>query len=183
MNPVKIYDYLTKTREKIFDGVRSLSPQQYNREHTIGLKTLGTTLTHMMIVEWAYIERMQNRTLPPYDQWPIQDEKPPAFAIIEKTWREQAKNTRVVIERLWNNNCTGWNTEFEYISQSRPANSDPNAKLVRTQVIVSPADLFTQLTLHETHHRAQVMMMLRECGVTVQDIDFGYTMFKRTVLD
>jgi uncharacterized damage-inducible protein DinB len=179
MDPIKIYDYLTKSREKVFDAVRALTPAQYARESAIGLNSIGRTLTHMMIVEWSYIERMQQHTLPPYEQWPIQDEKPPAFAVIEKTWREQAPNTRAVLEKFWNGG--NWDKEFEYISQARPAN---DGKLVRTQINVSPADLFTQLTLHEMHHRAQVMAMLRECGSPpLQDIDFGYLMFKRKKLE
>lgn len=179
MNPVKIYDYLTKAREKVFDAVRSLAPEQYNREFSIGLKTFGTTLTHMMIVEWAYTERMQQHDLPPYDQWPIQDEKPPAFAVIEQTWRAQAPRTRALIERL--SQSDSWMKEFEYVSHSRPAQGD--GTLVRTHITVSHADLFTQMSLHEVHHRAQVMAMLRECGKPLENLDFGYMMFKRRVIE
>jgi uncharacterized damage-inducible protein DinB len=179
MNPVRIYDYLTKAREKMFDAVRDLPPQQHNREFTIGLKTFGTTLTHMMIVEWAYTERMQQHDLPPYDQWPIQDEKPPVFCVIEKTWREQAPRTAALIRSLFTSGA--WEREFEYISQSRPAQGD--GKLVTTHITASPADIFTQLTLHEIHHRAQVMAMLRQCGKPLENLDFSYMMFKRQQLE
>src|SRR5688572_20570591 len=100
MNPVKIYDYLTKARDKVFDAVRPLSPEEYGREFPFGLKTFGSTLTHTMIVEWSYIERMQRHDLPPYHTWPIQDEKPPSFEVIERTWREQAPRTRGIIQEL-----------------------------------------------------------------------------------
>ena len=179
MNPVKIYDYLTKTREEVFDAVRELTPRQYNRDYSIGLKTFGSTLTHMMIVEWSYTERMQQRDLPPYDQWPIQDENPPAFHVIETTWREQAPRTHALIEAV--SASPSWNREFEYVSQARPAHGD--GRLVRTRITVSQADLFTQLTLHEVHHRAQIMAMLRECGKPLENLDFGYMMFKRERLE
>ncbi|MCI0364217.1 MAG: DinB family protein [Phycisphaerales bacterium] len=97
MDSLKIYDYLTKARERVFEAVRSAvaeSPEVWRREFSIGLKTLGSTLTHMMIVEWSYVQRIQGRTMPPYEQWPIQDEHPPAFEVIEKTWRQQAPQTR-----------------------------------------------------------------------------------------
>jgi uncharacterized damage-inducible protein DinB len=173
MDPVRIYEFITKSREIIFNTVRELSPEQYERLHTIGLKTLGTTLTHMMIVEWAYSERMQGRELPPYETWPIQDEKPPAFAVIEKTWREQAPGMRLLIESM--NSTPQWEREFQYISKSREGK--------KSRITVTPADIFTQLVLHEIHHRAQLMFMLREAGSPVENLDFGYLMFKREMLE
>lgn len=171
MDPLKIYDYLTKARERVFDAVRSLSPEQYHREFSIGMKTLGTTLTHMMIVEWSYMQRIQGRTLPPYETWPIQDEKPPTFAMIEKTWREQTPQTRLALGAVGD-----WEKEFKYTSTSRE-----NKK---TLITVSVSDVFTQMVLHEVHHRAQVMAMLRESGGgnPLENLDFGYLMYNRREL-
>jgi len=173
MQPLKIYDYLVTAREKMFDAVRALPPDAWLRELPIGLKTLGTTLTHTMIVEWSYLERMQQRPLPPYEQWPIQDEKPPAFEVIERTWREQAGQTRRVIDML---SCrSDWMKEFDYISRSREGR--------KTAITVSPADLFTQLLVHEIHHRAQVMAMVRLLGgPALENLDFGYLTFKRRAI-
>jgi uncharacterized damage-inducible protein DinB len=168
MDPVKTYDYLTKAREKVFDAVRALTPEQYARAFGIGLRTLGSTLTHTMIVEWAYTERLQRHDLPPYQQWPIQDENPPPFAVIEKAWREQAPRTRVVLAAVHD-----WDGEFTYVT-SRP--QDQGRK---TEITVSASDVFTQLVVHEVHHRAQVMAMLRELGTPLQDLDYAYFMYKR----
>jgi uncharacterized damage-inducible protein DinB len=103
MDPLKIYDYLMQARERVLDAVRSLTPQQYHLQFTIGLKTIGATLAHIMISEWYYIERLAGRTVPPYEQWPIKYESPPAFDVIEQTWRAQAKRIRaaIVAERDW----------------------------------------------------------------------------------
>ena len=43
-------------------------------------------------------------------------------------------------------------------------------------VTATPADLFTQLSLHETHHRAQALNMLKHLGVTFGDLDFNALM-------
>ena len=43
-------------------------------------------------------------------------------------------------------------------------------------VIATPADLFTQLALQETHHRAQALNMLKHLGVTFGDLDFNAQM-------
>jgi uncharacterized damage-inducible protein DinB len=46
-------------------------------------------------------------------------------------------------------------------------------------VTATPADQFIQLVIHEVHHRAQVLNMLRELGIAVGDLDFNFLMFKR----
>jgi hypothetical protein len=33
---------------------------------------------------------MQARDVPPYEQWPIRSEDPPAFAVLEAAWERQA---------------------------------------------------------------------------------------------
>ena len=165
MEPLKIYDYLTLARQRIFDWVRPLSREQYTREFPIGLGSLARTLTHVMICEWAYVERIQGRDLPPYETWPIQDEQPPPFATLESTWTEQARQTRASLAVV-----RDWNAEIEYRSMAihRPA-----------IITASVADLFTQLTLHEVHHRAQAMNMLRQLGTKLDDIDFNALMYQR----
>lgn len=169
MNPVRIYDYLLKCRERIFDAVRPLTPAQWTQEFSIGLKSIGATLTHLMISEWYYIERLEGRVVPPYEQWPIKYENPPAFDVVENTWREQAKNVRAAIagERDWNRKIT-W--------LSFPDDTRDNK---RFQITCTAGDLMTQLALHEMHHRAQVMMMLREVGRPVEDIDYNALMYER----
>jgi uncharacterized damage-inducible protein DinB len=64
-----------------------------------------------------------------------------------------------------------WAARFEY----RVVQDDGRAVIVTA----SAADLFTQLALHEAHHRAQVMNMLRRLGVTLEDLDFNAMTFDR----
>ena len=77
---------------------------------------------------------------------------------------EQAGRTRAVLESV-----RDWNKEFDY----RPMWND------RQIVTASAADIFTQMALHEVHHRAQAMNMLRQLGVKLEDIDFNALMLKR----
>jgi uncharacterized damage-inducible protein DinB len=169
MNPLKIYDYLTKARAKLLDGVRPLSDEQYRREFDIGLRSLARTLTHIMICEHAYAERIRGRSLPPYDQWPIQDEHPPPFAELESAWRDQAQVTREALAAV-----RDWSHELEYRVTPEVAN-------VKRPVIVTATygDLATQIALHEVHHRAQAMYMLRQLGSPIEDIDYNTLMYQR----
>lgn len=170
MDPLKIYEYLTRTRERVLEAIRPLSPARYHHTFHFGLKTIGSTLSHIMISEWYYIERLEGRPVAPYDEWPIKYENPPTFDVIEQTWRAQAARVRAALaaERDWNRRIT-------YLSFP-----DDHGK--RYRITATAGDFFTQLALHEVHHRAQIMAMLREFGDAaspLQDLDYNSTMFER----
>jgi uncharacterized damage-inducible protein DinB len=163
MDPLRIYDYLTRARGRIFDWVRPLSDDQYRREFPIGLGSLARILTHVMICEWSYIARLEGRYLQPYAEWPIQDEQPPPFTVVESTWTKQAAHTRAVLAAVDN-----WTGAVTYQTL-------PDLGPQRT-ITTTPADLATQIALHEVHHRAQVLNILRQLGVATSDLDFNALM-------
>ena len=160
MDLLKIYDYLTRTRQRVFDKVRPLSAEQYAREFPIGLETLGQTLTHIMISEWYYVQRMQEREVPPYEQWFFKQEQPPPFATLEAAWTKQADDTRAALA-----GARDWEAPIEYV-----VTTDEGRREI---VTTSASDLLTQLAFHEVHHRAQVVNMLRRLGVPADDLDFN----------
>ena len=166
MNPARTYDYLTQSRARVLDQARALPTDAHSREFPVGLGTLLRTLTHIMICEWAYIERMAGRAVPTYAQWPIRDENPPPLPELEQLWAEQAELTRAVIASV-----SDWDAPIEY----RVAKDDGRAQVVTT----SPSDLFTQLALHEVHHRAQALNILRQLGADAGEIDFNSMMHAR----
>lgn len=166
MDPLRIYKYLVLARGRVLDRARPLSPEQYARQFPIGYGTLARTLTHIMASEWYYVKRILGSEVPPWGQWPIQDENPPPFAELEAAWAEQAERTRAALRGV-----RDWNAPIEYrvtLDDGRPV-----------LVTASASDLFTQLALHEVHHRAQAMNMLRQLGVTLEDIDFNALMYTR----
>lgn len=170
MNPLRIYGYIERSRGRVLDAVASLSDEDFRREHPIGPGSVAVALTHLLISEWYYLERFHEREVPPYQEWELQDERPLAFHDVRERWDAQATATRSAIEseRDWNRNIV-----YEL--------TDDNGRRVRATC--SAADLITQLALHEMHHRAQVLNMLRRMGVTVEDIDFNAMMFERVFVD
>ena len=166
VEPLRAYDYLTRARRRVLDWARPLSAEQYGRQFPIGLGTLGRTLTHILICEWYYVERMLRHEVPPYEQWPMQDEKPPPFPALERAWTEQGERTRAAIAAV-----RDWNGPIEY----RNTSDDGRPEIITA----SAADIFTQLVLHEVHHRAQVLNMLRQMEVRLEDIDFNAFMYTR----
>ena len=118
-----------------------------------------------MICEHAYVLRIEGREVPPYEQFPFQDETTPPFAVLESAWQEQASHTRNVIAAI-----RDWRAPLEYVT------TRGEKPMI---VTATPGDLFTQLALHKVHHRAQVMNMLRQLGVALADIDYDSIMFQR----
>lgn len=165
MQPLKTYDYLVLARRRVFDWVCPLSAEQYTRDLSVALGSLARTLTHIMTSEWYYIQRMQGREVPPYEQWRFRHEDPPPFAVLEAAWTEEEGRTRAALGAI-----NDWTAEIEY----RVEGDDGPAI-----VTASPADIFTQLVLHEVHHRAQAMVFLRQLGVAVGDIDYNTMTYKR----
>jgi len=167
IDPLRIYTYLEKVRARVLASVRGLTPEQYAQPFAIGPGSLARTLTHVVISEWYYVERMQGHEVPPYAEWPVKDENPPPFAELERLWGEQAGLTRRALETI-----SDWNTALSYVVT--------NDEGQRIRVTASPADQFVQLFQHEVHHRAQVLNMLRQLGVpSLGDVDYNWLMFER----
>lgn len=172
MDPQKTYNYLALSRKKILDWSRMLSPEQYMQVFPIGLGTLARTLTHIMICEEFYVKRMRGETVPPYAEWPIQDEKPPRFEILEKEWKRIETRTRELIAEV--DRAGEWGKTMTYVAQGDDGK--------RTEISATKGDIFTQLVLHEIHHRAQAMNILRQLGVKLEDIDYNAMMYTRREL-
>ena len=166
VNPLKTYDYLTLARQRVFEWIRGLPAADYTREILAGQRPIAQIMTHIMISEGYYVLRMQGLSVPPYEEWPIKDESPPPFPVLEASWTEQAARTRQALSAV-----REWGTDLEYevtVDDGRPA-----------IITASPGDIFTQLFQHEVHHRAQAMVLLRSLGVSVGDVDFNTLMYKR----
>lgn len=168
MSPLKMYDYLTMARERLFAAVRPLSSGEFTKSFEVGLGRIDRTLMHIMLCEDRYVQRMQKRDVPPYAVVEAQEDNPPPFGEIEQRWRTQAAATRRVIEAM-----RDWDAAFDF----KPATPPGEPAMIYT---VSPMDIFIQLVLHEVHHRAQVMAMLRQLGKPIKDdLDFNALMYKR----
>ncbi|MBX3405730.1 MAG: DinB family protein [Phycisphaeraceae bacterium] len=172
MNPLRTYHYLVLARQKILDWSRLLSPEQHAQQFPIGLGSLARILTHIMICEWFYIQRLQGLAVPPYKEWPIRDETPPRFEIIEQEWKTIEAQTRAAIGSV--DRAGEWGEVITYMAQRDDGK--------RVEVSATKGDILTQLVLHEVHHRAQAMNILRHLGVKVEDIDYNAMMYTRREL-
>lgn len=169
MQPLKTYDYLTRARARLLDWARPLTPDQHAQTFPIGPGSLLRILTHTLISESYYVQRMTGAPVLPYAQWPIKDENPPPLAVLESEWTLQADRTRAAIASI-----RDWTSDLTY-----EVTDDHGARL---RITASPGDIFTQLVLHEVHHRAQAMNILRQFGIAAEDLDYNAIMFRRETL-
>jgi len=161
MNFVRVYDILAQAREKLFGWTRPLSQAQYIQPFPFGLRTLRATLIEIARVELIYGMRLREEPLPPPplpDTFPISETRQPTFADLEKAWTAQAKETRATLA-----GTNDW-------TRTVPRRFEQGDKIVISTA--SKADLATQMLMHEVHHRAQAMAMLRQLGVEAQNLDY-----------
>jgi uncharacterized damage-inducible protein DinB len=159
VNLTRVYDTLAQAREKLFAWIRPLSQAQYTQKFPIGLGTLRATLVEIARVEWMYGRRLRGESIPPLPEWPISEERQSTFAELETVWKDEVKRTRATLDGI-----ADWNAASER-RVARPGQST----LVRT---ATNADVALQMLMHEVHHRAQAMAMLRQMGVEAQNLDY-----------
>ena len=111
---------------------------------------------------------MRRDEVPPIEEIIHREEHPPAFAELERLWAEQADRTRETVATM-----PDWQGEVRY-----SATDDETGKV--RHISTNPTDIFTQLVLHEVHHRAQVLNILRQLGVKTEDIDYNLLMYQIT---
>lgn len=167
-SPAAFYDYLVEARQKLLDWVRPLTPEQYTKEFPFGKKTIRDTLVEIPLAEWNYGARLVGESIPPRDQHPIVKYYQTDFAPLEDAWRELTDRTRSILreQRDWNRMV-----EWRPIAADRP-----------TLMRATAGGIATQMMVHEVHHRAQVMAMLRQFGIPAQNLDYSVLKFERKEL-
>ncbi|MGH2375535.1 MAG: DinB family protein [bacterium] len=165
MDFVRVHDALTQARARLFDWIRPLSQEQYTQQFPFGMKTLRRTMVEIAVVEWLYTTRLRGETVPDQKQWPISEERQPTFRDLEAVWKEQTPKVQATLAGI---------TDREKEIERRVTDGG------KTKVfIVTRGEAATQMVLHEVHHRAQAMAMLRQLGVEAQNLD--YIQFVRRV--
>jgi len=163
MDFVRVYDVHTKARLKLFDWIRPLSQEQYTREFPFAHRTLRATMIELAMTELWLAMRLREDPMPRpfrWEQMPINETVHDTFPKLEATWREQAPRTRATLAGI-----TDWDSVVRTVLIG--------TRRART-LTAAKRDIATQLLLHEVHHRAQAMAMLRHLGIAAEDLDYIY---------
>lgn len=167
IDPARVYGVQLQARRRLFDWVRPLTHAQYIRPFPFGLATLQATLLEIAGTEFYLTARLEGGPLPPVAEWPIGETRQPAFSDLEAVWEPQMGRVQAVLDRT-----TDWDREVT--SEIRW----PDRVVT---VTATKADIATQLLLHDVHHRAQAMAILRQLGVPAQDLDYIGFVQRRSV--
>ncbi len=161
IDSVRVYDVHTQARERLFNWIRPISQEDYTREFPFALKTLRSTMIELVLTELWLAMRLREEPMPQPFQWDklgINKTAHSTFPDIEVAWREQAPQTRSTLAKI-----KDWDKVIETVMHGE------------NKVVTLSAtrhDIATQILLHEVHHRAQAMAMLRHLGVSAQDVDY-----------
>jgi uncharacterized damage-inducible protein DinB len=161
------FDYLLQARGRLLAWVREQPPAVYTRTFPIGLGSIRATFVHTAAAEWAYVERLGGRSVSLADS-PFTVERQPEFEPFVAAWERQAPVTRRALADLGESR-----RPVEFVSQMGPKPS---------RVRTTAGGLAGQLLMHEVHHRAQIMAMLRQTGVAAENLDYSALVWERTPL-
>jgi len=173
LDPARIYTYLLLARERVLAATRDLSLAQYTQEFPFAHRSVQATLVHVAGAEWMYNRRLRGEEIPPPAERPFRRFAETAFAPLEAAWRAQSAETKQTLGAI-----VDWDRPIEYVVTPPPGGTGPLPR--PTRIRTTAGGFATQLIVHEVHHRAQVMAMLRQLGAVVEVLDYSALMFERS---
>ncbi len=153
--------------------MRPLSLAQYTQEFPFAHRSIRATLVHMARAEYAYNRRLRGETIPPPAEQPFPRFAETEFAPFEAAWSAQGEETTGTLAGI-----ADWSRPIEYVVTPLSGGTGPFQK--PTRIRTTAGGFATQLVVHEVHHRAQVMAMLRHLGIAAEVLDYSALMFERT---
>ncbi|HEV3141422.1 MAG TPA: DinB family protein [Vicinamibacterales bacterium] len=138
-------DFHYWARDRLFEALEPLTPEQYNRDLGSSFKSIRDTATHTYAAEWAWHERWQGRSpasLIPSDRFTD-------LAALGAAWSGSERNIRAFVGAL---DDYGINRVIEYKLLGGADGASPIWQMV--QHVVN----------HASYHRGQVTTMLRQIG-------------------
>lgn len=133
-------------RDRVFQAVGQLTPEQYARDLGNSFKSVRDTLVHVYSAEWVWYTRWMGES----PTAPLSVDKYPDLATLQSAWRELEGQIRSFVDGL---DEPGITRVFEYRLLSGQPGKSPFWQML--QHVVN----------HGSYHRGQVTTMLRQLGV------------------
>jgi uncharacterized damage-inducible protein DinB len=138
-------DYHYWARDRLFEAIAALTPEQYTRDLGSSFKSVRETLTHIYAAEWAWYERWQGRSPTAL----LAADRFADSAALARAWAEHEKQMRAFVDDLGDADV---DRIISYTLLSGHAGASPIWQMV--QHIVN----------HASYHRGQITTMLRQLG-------------------
>ena len=150
----ELYGYNYWARDRQLEACSKLTEEQFLRPMGNSFSSLRDTLAHLLVAEWAWLERFCGRSPRSFPFW-LEDLR--TLGSIRERWQH--------VELDMRNHLAGLNAE----ALTRPL-SYVNLK-GETWTYPLWQTLF-HLVNHQTYHRGQVTTLLRQLGATPAPVDF-----------
>jgi uncharacterized damage-inducible protein DinB len=148
----KLFAYNDCARDRLMAVAVQLTDSQLDQPFEMGPGSLRETLRHRYGAERIWLERLHGRTL---DEFP----RSRSVARMDELWEAFG---RLAATR------NSWIEPMNDADLQRPITYTNMRGDARTSTI---ADVLFQVCNHGTHHRTQVLNMLRHVGATVPELD------------
>jgi len=159
----EMFDHNYWARDRQLETCALLTEEQFLRPLGSSFPSLRDTLTHLLAVEWLWLERWRGRS----PQTLLTPGEFPTLALLTQRWRAVENEMR------------------EYLGGLSEDDLDRSATFVNTRGKVWTYSLwrmFLHVINHQSYHRGQVTALFRQLGVEPPKVDFldGHDMGFRT---
>ncbi|MGH9257674.1 MAG: DinB family protein [Vicinamibacterales bacterium] len=140
-----LVDYHYWARDRLFDAVERLSPEQFGKALGNSFPSIRDTLVHLYGADRIWCDRWEGaspRSMPDAGGFPD-------LASIRVAWTEQERKVRALLERLGEQ---GVDRPIEYRTMDGQLQAQPFWQMLQ------------HLVNHGSYHRGQVTTMMRQLG-------------------
>jgi uncharacterized damage-inducible protein DinB len=141
-----LLDYNYWARDRMFEALASLTPEQADRDMGNSFRSIRDTVTHLYAAEWVWYSRWQGTSPTAL----LTTDTFADLAALRAAWIEQEGKIRAFVEDLGE---SGVDRVFAYTLFSGQTGAAPFWQML--QHVVN----------HGSYHRGQVTTMLRQLGV------------------
>jgi len=159
-----LYDYSYWANAKLLPVVSSLSPDDFGRRVAGSWGSVRNTLVHMMSAEGGWLERAGG----PKRGAPLNPDDFPTVESVGSYWAIQEGKVRAFLATLTDADLE---TPLEF--------TIPQLSVIS---VLSIGEMLHHAVNHNAHHRGQVMVLLRQLGLTPGNVDLLFYYGQRRAL-
>jgi uncharacterized damage-inducible protein DinB len=155
----RLYAYTDWANDRILASVAALPTEQFTREITSSYPSIRDTLIHIAFAEWLWLKRWKRRNPTAEPEWTKNATLPTLLDQFVAT----AEERRAFLEDQTDESLAA---PLNYTSMKGDPFTHPLGELL------------VHCANHSTHHRGQIVTLLRQVGATPPNTD--YTQFLRS---
>lgn len=147
------YDYAEWANEQVLAAAEQLSPAQFLESDVEGVWSIRDSLVHIMVSQWAWIERWNSRTPETYPE----ETGFPDVASIRAHWQGIYAEQRALFNRFDDAQLTSNLTYTNFRGE---------------QYTYQIWEQLLQVANHSTYHRGEIAALLTRFGASPGELDF-----------